>query len=97
MFIISNLGYTQPESKGRICFHFIDQCGTSVTPYKVEIIDNKGNCFQLSVKYCFDYFMPNYAFHIKINDVNYYDYEKTYYTPIPKTDTIFLRNIMRCK
>jgi len=93
-FILVSFGYAQSESKGRICFHFIDLYGSSVKPDKVEITDNEGNSFQLSTEYCFDYLTSNYAFDIRINDVNYYDYQKTYYTPIPKTDTIVLNNII---
>jgi hypothetical protein len=66
-----------------------------VRPNEVEISDSEGNFFQLSKKYCFDYpNNPNYAFQIKISDVNYYDYKKIYHTTIPQEDTIVLSNIV---
>lgn len=95
-FIVFSLGgYAQSESKERICFHIIDQYGSTIKPDEVEINDNEGKTFRLYTdEYCFDYFItPNYAFEIKISDINYYDYRKTYYSPIPKTDTIILSNI----
>jgi len=94
-FIVFTFGYAQSVSKDRICFQFINQFGSSIKPDKVEITDNEGNTFQLFTDYCFDYYStPNYAFAIIISDVNYYDYEKTYYFPIPETDTIVLGNII---
>jgi hypothetical protein len=94
-FILILGGYTQSESKQKICFHFIDQYDSIIKPDEIEIRDNEGGFFQLSTDdYCFEYFItPNYAFEIKISGVKYYDYKKTYRIPIPETDTIVLSNI----
>ncbi len=88
----SFLGYTQSELNNRICFHFMDQYGVVINP-EVEIIDSEGNLLRLSTDYCFNYSPSLHAFAIKVNDINYYDYKKTYHTPIPETDTIVLSNI----
>jgi len=91
-FHFSFVGIAQTEQKDRICFHFIDQYGSSVSP-TVEIIDSEGDLFKLSTDYCFDYFTSNHVFCIRVNANNYYEYNKMYRTPAPKIDTIFLENI----
>jgi len=84
--------YGQSE-KGKICFHFIDQYGNSVTPDKIEIFDNEGTTFRLSEDYCFDYCSQK-AIDMVIRGNNYYECKKIYRTPFPKTDTIVLSNMI---
>ena len=86
------LGNAQSDLPNSICFHFIDQFGYSVKP-RVKIIDNEGNEFRLSQNGCFDYSSQT-AFIMMVEDTKYYDYKKTYRMPIPKTDTIFLNNMI---
>jgi hypothetical protein len=81
--------YAQPDSKGKICFYFVDQCGNHIKP-NVEIIDIAGNLSKLDSDYCLDYFAP---FNIKVLNRSYYDFQKMYRMPMPETDTIYLRNI----
>jgi hypothetical protein len=97
-FFIFSFGYAQFESKYRICFCFTDQYGSIIKPSTIEITDNEGNFFHIYEERCYTYpSISNYVFALKVQNDNYYDYEKTYHLPIPEIDTIVLRNIESIK
>jgi len=83
------------HEQNNICFTFQDNTNEIIKPTKVEIIDNTGSIFLLDQNYCFNYVKDSiYSFVIKVEDAQFYFFERQYLAPIHFiNDTIVLNRM----